>query len=176
MAPSSVTGVVEAPSWSYQLGLENGWMPTDPRTADGVCGNTDPWVPPLAASQLGQDSSATIAAAVSSSYPWPPATISFGGVPTKLPTYTPTGSIPTLAGPTFTQSGVTPTTTVNPGDGWENSKDTAGLMVNIASCSYLDPWVGTTVAPPSPLCSKATRKRESELEYREPMITAMPTP
>jgi aryl-phospho-beta-D-glucosidase BglC (GH1 family) len=170
---SSVTGTIESPAWSYQLGLQQGWMPTDPRQADGVCGNTSPWSPPLASNQLGLDSSATIAASVSSSYPWPPSTISFGGVPSQIPQYVPTGAIPTLAAPTFTQSGVTPTTTVNPGDGWENAKDTAGLMVNAATCSYLDPWVGTTVAPPSPLCS-SSKRREPALEYREPMITAMP--
>jgi len=171
---SSVSGVVESPAWSYQLGLEQGWMPTDPRTAYGTCGNTSPWTPPLAPNQLGQDSSAALAATVSALYPWPPSTISFGGKPSQLPTYTPTGAIPTLAAPTFTQSGVKPTTTVNPGNGWENAQDTAGLMVNVATCNYLDPWVGTTVAPPSPLCTSASRRREPALEYREPMITAMP--
>ncbi|KAH6871077.1 glycoside hydrolase superfamily [Coprinopsis sp. MPI-PUGE-AT-0042] len=40
-------GRVETPAWSYQLGLKEGWMPTDPRDAAGVCGSTDPWEPPL---------------------------------------------------------------------------------------------------------------------------------
>ncbi|KAJ3762991.1 glycoside hydrolase family 5 protein [Lentinula raphanica] len=171
---SSVTGKVESPAWSYQLGLEQGWMPTDPREADGTCGNSSPWTPPLADNQLGKDSSATIASSVSASYPWPPSTIIGGGVPSKLPSYTPTGAIPTLSAPTFTQSGDKATTTPTPGNGWENAQDTAGLMVNIASCSYLDPWIGTTVDPPSPLCSSSSRRREPALEYREPMITAMP--
>ncbi|EDR10975.1 glycoside hydrolase family 5 protein, partial [Laccaria bicolor S238N-H82] len=35
---SSVSGTVETPAWSYQLGLENGWMPKDPRQAIGACG------------------------------------------------------------------------------------------------------------------------------------------
>ncbi|KAJ3825423.1 exo-beta-1,3-glucanase [Lentinula raphanica] len=171
---SSVTGKVESPAWSYQLGLEQGWMPTDPREADGTCGNSSPWTPPLADNQLGKDSSATIASSVSASYPWPPSTIIGGGVPSKLPSYTPTGAIPTLSAPTFTQSGDKATTTPTPGNGWENAQDTAGLMVNIASCSYLDPWIGTTVDPPSPLCSSSSRRREPALEYREPMVTAMP--
>jgi hypothetical protein len=170
---SSITGIVESPAWSYQLGLEQGWMPTDPRQADGVCGNDSPWVPPLSANQLGNDPSATIAAGVSASYPWPPTTISFGGKPSQLPVYTPTGAIPTLPAPTFSQSGVKATATPSPGKGWENTADTSGFMTNIATCSYLDPWIGTTAEPPSPLCS-SSKKREPVLEYREPMITAMP--
>ncbi|KAJ7846590.1 glycoside hydrolase superfamily [Mycena olivaceomarginata] len=34
---NTTDGVVRAPLWSYQLGLEGGWMPTDPRTANGKC-------------------------------------------------------------------------------------------------------------------------------------------
>ncbi|KAF9068669.1 glycoside hydrolase family 5 protein [Rhodocollybia butyracea] len=174
---SSVTGVVESPAWSYQLGLENGWMPTDPRAAAGVCGNSAPWSPPLATNQLGTNPSATLAASVTAQYPWPPATITFGGKAAQVPVYTPTGAIPTLATPTFTQSGAKVTTTPSVGSGWENAADNAGLMVNIATCSYLDPWIGTTVAPPSPLCSAgASKKREPALEYVEPRITALPTP
>ena len=33
----SVTGTVQAPLWSYQLGLEGGWIPPDPRKALGTC-------------------------------------------------------------------------------------------------------------------------------------------
>src|SRR5258705_9877995 len=34
---NSSSGMIEAPLWSYQLKLENGWMPTDPRKATGKC-------------------------------------------------------------------------------------------------------------------------------------------
>ena len=34
---STTTNSVQAPLWSYQLGLENGWMPADPRQALGKC-------------------------------------------------------------------------------------------------------------------------------------------
>ncbi|CAL1711948.1 unnamed protein product [Somion occarium] len=34
---NSTAGIVQSPLWSYQLGLENGWMPTDPREAIGKC-------------------------------------------------------------------------------------------------------------------------------------------
>lgn len=34
---NATDGAVRAPLWSYQLGLEGRWMPTDPRTANGKC-------------------------------------------------------------------------------------------------------------------------------------------
>ena len=39
----SVTGTVQAPLWSYKLGLENGWMPKDPREAVGKCAVVRYW-------------------------------------------------------------------------------------------------------------------------------------
>ncbi|TFY74858.1 hypothetical protein EWM64_g9153 [Hericium alpestre] len=50
---SSASGKVEAPQWSYKLGLENGWMPKDPREAVGACGNTAPFTGQLTAAQTG---------------------------------------------------------------------------------------------------------------------------
>ena len=44
---SSTTGKVEAPFWSYKLGLEQGWMPKDPREAIGTCGGASPFKGPL---------------------------------------------------------------------------------------------------------------------------------
>jgi glucan 1,3-beta-glucosidase len=125
-------------------------MPTDPREADGTCGNTDPWNPPLQPWQTGGAGAGSIAESASVALAWPPVTISGGGEVTLLPTYTPTGAIPTLPAPSLTA-----TASINVGDGWENPADTAGLMVAIPSCSYLNPWVGPA-APPSPLCSGGT--------------------
>lgn len=152
---STRTGKVETPAWSYQLGLENGWMPKDPREASGICGNTNPWTPPLQPWQTGGAGAGNIPSSVTASLAWPPPTISNAGALSLLPSYTPTGPIPTLSGPTFTaaSSGSTPTASIDVGNGWANPADTAGLMVAAASCSYLDPWVGPTAAPPSPLCS-----------------------
>ncbi|KAK0458473.1 exo-beta-1,3-glucanase [Desarmillaria tabescens] len=141
---SSISGQIESPAWSYQLGLQQGWLPKDPRDAVGTCGNSSPWTGTLSAG------SGSIPASVSSSLSWPPATISNGGALTLLPSYTPTGVVPTLPAQTVTASA---TASIDAGDGWNNSGDKDGLMVNISSCSYLDPWVGPTAAPPSPLCS-----------------------
>ncbi|KAG6814282.1 hypothetical protein H0H92_013407 [Tricholoma furcatifolium] len=172
---SSITGTVGSPHWSYQLGLQNGWMPTDPRSAIGYCGNSNPWSPPLAAWQTGGTGAGNIPASVTSALAWPPATISNGGPVSSLPAYTPTGTLITLPVPTFTTtaSGSGATGTANAGDGWENTADTSGMFVEIPTCSYLDPWVGPTVAPPSPLCSSSAQRRR--YQPREPLITAAPS-
>lgn len=147
-------------------------MPKDPRQAQGVCGNANPWTPPLKAWQTGGAGADNIPASVSTALSWPPPVISNGGPISLLPSYTPTGVLVTLPVPTFTySSGATATATINAGDGWANPSDTSGLMVTAASCSYLDPWIGPTAAPPSPLCSGGARRR---FEVREPIITPSP--
>lgn len=145
---SSVTGKVEAPAWSYQLGLQEGWMPKDPRSAVGTCNYTSVWQPPFQPWQTGGAGAGQIPATFTEQFAWPPASISGAGAVTLLPTYTPTGPIPTLPGPTFSVSG---TATPSLGNGWENASDNVGMNVPIPTCSYLDPWVGSA-PPPSPLC------------------------
>ncbi|KAJ7862822.1 hypothetical protein B0H13DRAFT_2566024 [Mycena leptocephala] len=34
---NATDGVIRSPLWSYQLGLQNGYVPTDLRTANGTC-------------------------------------------------------------------------------------------------------------------------------------------
>jgi glucan 1,3-beta-glucosidase len=130
-------------------------MPKDPRVAAGTCDSTDPWVGPLQPWQTGGAGAGQIPATFSSSYTWPPTSISGGGAATLLPTYTQTGPIPTLPAPTFTKSSGG---TVDAGDGWANTADNSGMAVPIPTCSYLDPWVGSA-APPSPLCTPAAARR-----------------
>jgi aryl-phospho-beta-D-glucosidase BglC (GH1 family) len=166
---SSVSGTVEAPAWSYQLGLQEGWMPTDPRTANGACNNQNPWAGPLAPWQTGGAGAGQIPASISASFTWPPTLISNAGAATLLPSYTPTGTVPTLPAPTFSPTGTASKSVINAGDGWQNPSDTAGAMVAISSCSYLDPWIGPDAQPPSPLCSGAAAKRNFE-----PRITPPP--
>ncbi|KAL0959412.1 hypothetical protein HGRIS_014660 [Hohenbuehelia grisea] len=153
---SSVSGRVQTPAWSYQLGLHNGWMPQDPREADGVCGNIAPWLPPLRPWQTGGAGAGQIPAAVTSSLAWPPPSIINAGAASLLPTYVPTGVIPTLTAPTPTGSSMT--ARPDPGNGWANPGDTAGYMTEAAGCSYLDPWVGPTGQIPVPLCTAAARR------------------
>jgi glucan 1,3-beta-glucosidase len=146
-------------------------MPTDPRAAVGTCGNSSPWQGPLQPYQTGGSGAGNIPAPVTSSLPWPPPTLSNAGAVTDLPSYTPTAPIITLPLPTFSPSA---SVTANLGNGWANPSDTAGMMTNIATCSYLDPWVGPTAAPPSPLCSGSSKRGRSRIVGREPVVTPKP--
>lgn len=147
-------------------------MPKDPREAQGVCKNANPWSPPLQAWQTG-GAGAGIPPSVSTGLSWPPPAISLGGPIASLPSYTATGPLITLPVPTFTHSsGATATASINAGSGWANAADTAGMNVPVSSCSYLDPWIGPTAAPPSPLCSGGGARRG--FEVRKPMITPAP--
>lgn len=142
-------------------------MPKDPRDAVGRCGNTDPWNPPLQPWQTGGAGAGATPATVPS---WPPQSLNNGGPVSLLPSYAPTGTLVTLPAPTFTHSsGSTATATIDAGSGWANPSDSGGLYVPVSTCSYLDPWVGPTAAPPSPLCSGSGARRRHE--HRQPAIT-----
>ncbi|KAJ7837018.1 glycoside hydrolase family 5 protein [Mycena olivaceomarginata] len=177
---NSTAGKIEAPHWSYQLGLQEGWMPTDPRAAIGQCGNTSPFEGTLSSWQTGGASAGNIPTDVLNELSWPPPSIVFDGKVTSpgsvLPTYAPSGSPVTLPGLTMTPASGQPsaTKTVTPGSGWANTADTAGMMKPIAGCNYLDPWIGSSVSPPSPLCTNAAAARA--LEVAEPAITEAPVP
>jgi glucan 1,3-beta-glucosidase len=150
---------VESPLWSYQLGLQGGWIPLDPRTAVGKCasvgetgmkfdGTFESW-------QTGGAGAGTISG--SSSWPWPPATISNANVPaTDLPVYTLTGSIVSLPAPTKT--GSTPTT-ISLGNGWFNPRDTASAPAEVSGCTYPNAWDAEDVDVPSPNCATAAPTR-----------------
>ncbi|KDQ16328.1 glycoside hydrolase family 5 protein [Botryobasidium botryosum FD-172 SS1] len=174
---SSVSGKVESPLWSYQLGLQNGWMPADPRSASGLCasqgvtatftGTLQPW-------QTGGASAGTLNAASSAAYSqWPPASLSSIANAAVLPTYTPTGTLITLAVPTFTKPGSKET--IDAGTGWNNKADTQGMMVAVQGCTYPDAWNAQSVAVPVAACTgaaagaAATRKR-----FDVPAPTATP--
>ncbi|PFH50698.1 glycoside hydrolase family 5 protein [Amanita thiersii Skay4041] len=175
---SSASGKVETPMWSYKLGLDNGWMPLDPREAEGICGNTNPWTPPLKSWQTGGAGAGNVPAGSTDNYPWPPANINNGGPVNNLPAYTPTGPVPTLPPPTFTAaSGATATPTIDAGNGWNNPADQDGLYVEIPGCTYLDPWVGPDAAPPQPLCpagGAAGGARRSLKRASKPLNTPSP--
>ncbi|KDQ20949.1 glycoside hydrolase family 5 protein [Botryobasidium botryosum FD-172 SS1] len=146
---NSTAGSVESPLWSYQLGLENGWIPLDPRSSTGACGNTSPFAGPLAPpSRTGGVGAGTIDSAWAASYSqWPPATMSPLGDAAFLPTYTPTGlPIPSLPVPTFTN------TKINAGNGWFDANDITPMMVNITGCTYPDAWSAASLAAPVTLC------------------------
>lgn len=151
IGPSATDNAVRAPFWSYKLGVENGWLPTDPREALGACaalgvpagnpfpGTMQPW-------QTGGAGAGEFAPAATVGLEWPPAALGPSyPVAAYLPTYTPTGTHTTLAVPSVTG--------VDAGDGWTNDQDQIPLMVPIASCEYPDAYGGATMPQPIiPFC------------------------
>ncbi|GJJ12020.1 hypothetical protein Clacol_006260 [Clathrus columnatus] len=149
---STVTGTVRAPFWSYQLGLQQGWIPADPRVATGYCNNSSPFEGPLQPFQTGGVGAGEVPASFTTEFPWPPATITNIGSASVLPSYTQTGSpIPSLPPPTITASN--PSTTFNAGNGWANAQDTIAAYTPISGCPYLDPWGGVGAPIPTAPCS-----------------------
>jgi glucan 1,3-beta-glucosidase len=164
-------GLIRAPYWSYKLGYEQGWLPKDPREAVGQCGNSNPRTGSLAPSQTGGSGAGQIPASVSSQLAWPPTSISNAGAAVSLlPHYTRTGSVPTPAVPTFSA-----TSSINAGNGWENSADTLGLAVPIATCSYPNPWMESGFTVP-PACGTQSTGARRDVVGEVPLITAAPTP
>jgi len=163
----SSAGRVQAPLWSYQLGLREGWMPTDPRTALGKCdrigasfskfeGPFQPW-------QTGGVGAGVFSpAATAGILPYPPELNDIQVPIALLPTYTSTGPVQTLPPTTFSAPGMTKS--VDPGDGWFNSADTGGGITTVAGCVYPpDPWraIGQPVQPCEAAATIARRSAET---------------
>lgn len=149
------SGNISSPLWSYKLGLANGWIPTDPRTAQGKCasfgvsidrfsGDFLPW-------QTGSVPS-SIPAASSVAYPWPPATMTSADVSVSLlPTYTNTGPVITMPVPTtFTSA---PSRVTSGFDGWFDQADTAGGVVTVKGCTYPNEYSPTFAVVPTAACT-----------------------
>jgi glucan 1,3-beta-glucosidase len=141
-------------------------MPTDPRDADGTCGNTDPWAPPLKPWQTGGSGAGRAVATAGLS--WPPSAINRAGDVAALPSYTPTGNIVTLPVPTNTASA---SSSIDFGNGWANSKDDTKMMVSPSGCDYIDPWIGPGAAVPA-ACGGTTRREVQDVP--EPDVTPAP--
>ncbi|KAJ2922815.1 hypothetical protein H1R20_g14280, partial [Candolleomyces eurysporus] len=145
---ASERGIVEAPLWSYQLGLKNGWMPTDPRTVVGTCasvgGPSTTWDGTFQPYMTGGAGAGLATGA--GGYPWPPTTINgVGAAAIELPAYTATGTIATLPAPTFTGSSGQ---SISSGNGWFNPDDTALAPTPVAGCTYPDAWNAEDAANP----------------------------
>ncbi|KAJ7228427.1 glycoside hydrolase family 5 protein [Mycena pura] len=153
----NMAGAIGSPLWSYQLGLREGWIPKDPRTASGKCvavglipipfnGTYAPWATGGVTSSIPASSTA--------SFPWPPTAVSNAVVPVSLmPTFTPTGPIITMPPETFTSARQSATASVN---GWFDPQDTAGGVVTVAGCTYPDAWNGIFTTTPTAPCTGPT--------------------
>ncbi|KAG8844941.1 hypothetical protein FRB96_002776 [Tulasnella sp. 330] len=181
---SSSSGTVEAPMWSYSLGLEQGWLPTDPRLSVGVCGGKSPALalrPNMTGSVPGAGPG-DISDAVRAANPWPPATFGPGNwSATALPAYTATGPIPTLAptiSPTSTGSTVTASSTSSDRDapdGWYDVNDTIPIHTPIITCNYPNAWEAEKAVNPGPCGAPfARRAPDRVLEMRTPRYAHAP--
>ncbi|KAL7414386.1 glycoside hydrolase superfamily [Mrakia frigida] len=132
---STTRGYSASPDWHYQLGLEHGWIPADPREAIGLCAaqsSSTPFDGTFPPASIGAGTGA-VDAADAALYPWPPATLNnIDGLVANLPRYTATGAIATL--PPATVVGPTATTTI--GSGWTNPTDRGLAYVPIEGCTY----------------------------------------
>ncbi|KAJ3996200.1 glycoside hydrolase family 5 protein [Lentinula boryana] len=155
---STTNNRVESPLWSYQLGFEGGWIPTDPREATGACaaqGVSQPWNQTFQSWQTGGAGAGTIAATATAEFGiWPPAQISGVAVDQMafVPTYTPTGSVATLPPPTLTAT----TRSISEGNGWFDLSDTTSAATAIAGCSYPDAWDAISATVPATVCGGGT--------------------
>lgn len=121
--------------WSLSLGIEHGWISTDPATVRGAataCGGDgniqQAWTP---AQVGGGPAPAPLDQAALDQYPWPP---KITGAAT-LRSYTQTGTITPL--PTSLVSG--PASQALP-TGWLNRDDDAPFYVPIAGQTYPSAW------------------------------------
>ncbi|KDN44691.1 glycoside hydrolase family 5 protein [Tilletiaria anomala UBC 951] len=174
---SSQSGRVEAPTWSYQLGLQQGWLPTDPYHAgSNACSSaassysasiaaTTSWSSTFEGWKTGD--TAAPYTANPSAYPWPPSSISGAGVAvTNMPSYTRTGSISKAPPPAWTESqSRKPNPTIS---NWAQKSDNAPMYVKVKGCSYqLDQYSVSGIPGSWPCSGSAMSKRKT---------TSIPTP
>jgi hypothetical protein len=158
IGPSAIDNSPRSPLWSYKLGLDNGWIPQNPRDAFGTCASLgvvqdSPFNGTYQAYQTGGPGANGIidAADLTNFGQWPPPSIGLVANAALLPTYTATGPVPTLSTEAFPTP--TPATaTYNGGDGWFDAADKAEGMITVAGCSYPNAWDATAVPIP-PLCT-----------------------
>ncbi|KAJ6533670.1 glycoside hydrolase superfamily [Mycena capillaripes] len=159
-------GVVRSPLWSYQLGLQGGWIPADPRASVGKCASLGVSGPAFdgtfSAWQTGGAGAGTIAPDARSQVgAWPPSSIANvdAAALTLLATYTATASVPTLMYVTPSPSGSVAasraTPTVSVGNGWFDTGDTQAAVTVVAGCTYPNAWSALTSPPPTALCTGA---------------------
>jgi glucan 1,3-beta-glucosidase len=163
--------------WSYQLGLQQGWVPTDPRIAAGTCAalgvaaqQFDGVYQPY---QTGGPGAGTIDPASVSSYgQYPPTSINgltAGATQSLLPTYTSTRAIPKLPPPTFTPN---PPSSVTIGNGWFDASDTGLAAAEVAGCTYPDAWDAVSATMPTAVCPPTASA--SAVVTSAPVVTTSP--
>lgn len=152
--------------------MDNGWIPKDPRSSEGVC-NAAGYVSPFDGTyqpyQTGGKGAGTIAPTFTAAYgQWPPTSLNGVDNIRYAPTYTSSGAMPTLPPPVYTAKNGTQ---INGGDGWYDAADTAQAVVNITGCRYPDPWAQTVIPEPTTICGGGGNDRRAPMPMRtEPPV------
>ena len=193
---SSTMGQIANPMWNYQLGLAEGWVPSNPRTAVGVCPSLaaaqgityeSTAAPSLSAWMTGGSGAGRIVnQTMSAQYSqWPPATIGAGASTgpyltpvSNLPTYTQTASVYTMPPPpqpTSFPDGYA-SSSVDVGNGWAQPSDSASFYTPVAGCSYPNAWSGAGVAIPTTAFCAGNGARMKRNIKSTATIVFQPTP
>lgn len=150
IANSTEFGYPTSPQWNYKLGLEQGWIPKDPRTAVGFCstqglsGPNEGFDGTYAPNQLGKDPHPVVSGGPFASEngvydQWPPAALKLNEGTTMaaaqmalVPTLTATATPMTMPMPSqyASVSGM--------GNGWANPSDSAMAYTEVSGCAYPD--------------------------------------
>ncbi|KZV88445.1 glycoside hydrolase [Exidia glandulosa HHB12029] len=133
------TGVVKAPLWSYSLGLQEGWIPANPRDADGICVQMGADVTPQQPYAAWQTGGAGAGTLLGPTAVWPPTSMPSVDVPgpTAWPVYT--ASAPVITMPGLADGGAA--------DGWANAADTVPGVTTVSGCTYPDEYRPGDVLP-----------------------------
>lgn len=178
------TGKPTSPMWSYSLGLQQGWMPTNPLSdSSGACAAqasrlstsvpTPTWGGAFQSWQTGRAGSYS---PNTTAYPWPPQSLVSASTPvSQLPSYTATKSITPVPAPTIsvtaTLSGQ-PTAAPTFGS-WFNTALNSPFYTQIGGCNYPPDQYNLTGWDPSGWpCSGGQRRRE--VVPRAPQPTSPP--
>ncbi|WVQ73642.1 hypothetical protein IAR50_003222 [Cryptococcus sp. DSM 104548] len=156
---STVKGYATSPMWHYKLGLEQGWVPKDPRVAGGYCSGIgiggdqfEGTYPSSAIGSFASTATPTIdASQLASHSAWPPTALgpspSYSAAQISLfPTLTQTGTKNVLATATHPAN-------VTLGGGWANAADTTGAWVMVNGCDYPDEYDATAATVPTAVCT-----------------------
>lgn len=168
-----------APFWSYKLGLQQGWIPDDPREAEGHCQRVANKVPQVTFTgyqpfMTGGVGAGQIPAAASVEYPWPLTSMMPDFVATdmdRLYQYTRTGAPlapPSLAPsysvlPTSVSSALVPTTTYA----------ARPAYATVSGCSYPDIYAGHNMSLPATSACGAGQP-SSDAYAKRALITPAP--
>lgn len=142
------------PFWHYRLGLQEGWIPKDPRSVIGTCAQAPgaeqrPFNGFTAAWMTGGDGAGQVNTADT---PWPPQ--SFSNIPagqmTRLPQYTQTANPITLPAQTLTAPGSS--STIDMGSGWANANDKRKAYAAVKGCAYPNEYTAADDPIPATAC------------------------